>query len=325
MPIGPLRSRRGQLALVVILAVGAGAVLAPQVYSSVTGPEGTVAVVELSGTIDEPTAQFVERQLRDARHNNSIKGVVLDVESGGGLPAQSERIYAAVERTSEEMPVIATVDTLGASGAYLSMVPADEIYVAPSAQAIGSVGVTGAAPQPLQPSAGDTGPNKGGFHPDEARENREILAELFIESVMTQRGDEIELSRTEVSRAKVYLGTEAVENGFADELGFVDDAIADVADRAGLDSYTVETRDMEQQGNLLGSLPIGDAESDAVVTVRTDDGLSRQLVLAVAPQFVDRAVGDDIEVVYHSGEYLSSDRTGQPVRDRAPETGGDGE
>lgn len=319
MVVGPLRSRRGQFALVAIIAIASGAVLAPPVYSSVTGPDGSVAVIELEGTIDESTAQFVEGELRDARHNDSVQGVVLEVESGGGLPAQSERIYAAVDRTTEQLPVIAAVDTLGASGAYLGMSPADEIYVAPSAQAIGSVGVTGSAPQPLQPSPGDTGPNKGGYHPDEARENREILAELFIESVMTQRGDDIEVSREEVSRAKVYLGTEAVDNGFADEIGFVDDAIADVADRAGLGSYTVDTRRMDDQQNLLEGLPIGRGEGEAVMTVREDDGLSRHLILAVAPQFLDRAVGADVEIVSHSGDGLT-----QPADQRTPGTGGDG-
>jgi len=40
-------------------------------------------------------------------------------------------MYAAVDRTASVMPVIATVDTLGASGAYLAIAPADKIYVAP--------------------------------------------------------------------------------------------------------------------------------------------------------------------------------------------------
>lgn len=303
MPVGPLQSKRGKIALVAVLAIAAGAVLAPQVYSSTTGPDGTVAVIELEGTIDEPTAQFIEGELREARHNNSVEAVVLEVNSGGGLPAQSERIYAAVERTSEQMPVIAAVDTLGASGAYLSIAPADDIYVAPSAQAVGSVGVTGTAPQPLSPSAGDTGPNKGGTHPDDAREDREILAELFLESVMTQRGGEIELSRDEVARANVYLGTEAVENGFADEFGFVDDAIGEAADRAGLDSYEVDTRRTEQQQNLLGSLPLGE---DGKVMIKDDEGLNENLVLAVAPQFVDETDSEEYNIVYQSGDYVRS-------------------
>ena len=308
MPVGPLDSRRGQIALAAVLAVAAGAFLAPQVYSSTSGPDGTVAVIELEGTIDESTAQFVEGELREARQNDSVEAVVLEVNSGGGLPAQSERIYAAVEKTSEQMPVIAAVDTLGASGAYLSIAPADDIYTAPSAQAVGSVGVTGAAPQPLTPSPGDTGPNKGGSHPDEVREDREILAELFLESVMTQRGDEIELSREEVARADIYLGTEAVENGFADELGFVDDAIDDAADRAGLDSYEVDTRRTEEQQSPLAGLPI-QAEDGEVVVGEHDDSLNENLILAIAPQYVDSTLSAEYEVVYHSGDYVPPEAT----------------
>ncbi|WP_336326951.1 S49 family peptidase [Halovenus sp. HT40] len=310
MPIGPLNTRRGQIALAAVLAVAAGAFLAPQVYSSTSGPDGTVAVIELEGTIDESTAQFVEGELREARQNDSVEAVVLEVNSGGGLPAQSERIYAAVEKTSEQMPVIAAVDTLGASGAYLSIAPADDIYTAPSAQAVGSVGVTGAAPQPLTPSAGDTGPNKGGVHPDEARENREILAELFLESVMTQRGDEIELSREEVARAEIYLGTEAVENGFADELGFVDDAIDDAANRAGLDSYEVDTRRTEDQQSPLAGLPLQTEDGEITVGER-GESLNENLILAIAPQYVDNTLSEEYEIVYHSGDYVPPEVTQQ--------------
>lgn len=318
MVLALLNSRRRQILFVLLVAVVVGGTLAPQVYRYTNGPNGSVAVIELEGTIDESTAQFVEGELREARNNDSVQAVVLEVESPGGLPAQSERIYSAVEKTSTRMPVIAAVDTLGASGAYLSIVPADEIYVAPSAQAIGSVGVTGAAPQPLQPSGGDTGPNKAGLHPDEAREDREVLANLFLESVMTQRGDKIELDRDEVSRAKVYIGTEAVENGFADELGFVDDAIEDAADRAGLNSYEVDTRRTEEQSSVLGSLPIGERESGSVVTIQTDKGVSKQLVLAVPPQFVDMTVNGDAEVVYHSGEYIPASQVQQSARTSTP-------
>jgi protease-4 len=130
----------------VVLAVAAGLVVAPGVFGAVTGTDDTVAVVEIDGSIDSATAQHVEDNLRDARMNDSIEAVVLEVDSGGGLPAQSERMYAAVDRTASVMPVYAAVDTLGASGAYLAIVPADRIYVAPSAQ--GSVVSASLAPHP---------------------------------------------------------------------------------------------------------------------------------------------------------------------------------
>jgi len=165
----------------VVLAVVAGLVVAPSVYGAVTGPDGTVAVVEIDGSIDSATAQHVEDNLREARNNDSIEAVVLEVDSGGGLPAQSERMYAAVDRTASVMPVIATVDTPGASGAYLAIAPADKIYVAPSAQAVGSVGVAGTAPAPNGPNAGTTGPDKAGSDPTQQRERRQIREPLLRE------------------------------------------------------------------------------------------------------------------------------------------------
>jgi len=66
----------------VVLAVVAGLVVAPSVYGAVTGPDGTVAVVEIDGSIDSATAQHVEDNLREARNNDSIEAVVLEVDSG---------------------------------------------------------------------------------------------------------------------------------------------------------------------------------------------------------------------------------------------------
>jgi len=89
-------------------------------------------------------------------------------------------MYAAVDRTASVMPVIATVDTLGASGAYLAIAPADKIYVAPPQQA-GSVGVAGTAPAPNGPNAGTTGPDKAGSDPTQQRERRQIREPLLRE------------------------------------------------------------------------------------------------------------------------------------------------
>ena len=301
---------RPVVGIAVLLAVIAGLVVAPGVYGAVTGPDGTVAVVEIDGSIDSATAQHVEDNLREARHNDSIEAVVLEVDSGGGLPAQSERMYAAVDRTASVMPVIATVDTLGASGAYLAIAPADEIYVAPSAQAVGSVGVAGTAPAPNGPNAGTTGPDKAGSDPDQQRERRQILANLFLENVMEQRGDEIELDREEIAHADAYLGTEAVENGFADEFGFVDDAVADAAAEAGLDSYTVDTRRTEDQ--IPGGIPLLERDDGTVVVADgTDDTLGNGLVLAVAPEAWDETVGDEIVMTSYTGR-VSAEKDTSP-------------
>jgi len=67
-----IRSRPA-VGLAVVLAVVAGLVVAPSVYGAVTGPDGTVAVVEIDGSIDSATAQHVEDNLREARTTTQSK------------------------------------------------------------------------------------------------------------------------------------------------------------------------------------------------------------------------------------------------------------
>lgn len=291
---------RHAVGVVAVLAVAAGLLVAPAVYGAVTGPDGTVAVIEIDGTIDSGTAQHVEDNLRDARQNDSIEAVVLEVNSGGGLPAQSERMYAAVDRTASVMPVYAAVDTLGASGAYLAIAPADRIYVAPSAQAVGSVGVAGTAPAPNGPNAGTTGPDKAGSDPDTQRERRQTLANLFLENVIEQRGDAIELDREEIAQADAYLGTEAVENGFADRFGFVDTAVADAAAERGISDYAVDVRRTESR--VPAGIPLLERDDGTVVVAEeSSDEFGDGLILAVAPVAWDETVGDDILMTSYTG------------------------
>lgn len=306
-------STRHAIGVAVMLALAAGLFIAPSVYGAASGPDGTVAVIEIDGGIDSATAQHVEDNLRDARMNDSIQAVVLEVNSGGGLPAQSERMYAAVDRTASVMPVYAAVDTLGASGAYLAISPVDRIYVAPSAQAVGSVGVAGAAPAPNGPNAGATGPDKVGSDPDDQRERKQTLANLFIENVIEQRGEQIELDREEIAHADAYLGTEAVANGFADRFGFVDGAVADAAAEAGIDDYAVDTRRTETR--VPGGVPLLRQDGSVVVAEGSTADLNDDLILAVAPAAWDETVGEEIVMTSYTGRTPVDTRTGESTAD----------
>jgi len=226
----------------VLAAALVGAALAPFVYGAADRPADTVAVVTIEGPVVASTADNVEDELREIRANESVKAVVLKIDTPGGAPAASERMYTSIQRTSEEMPVIASVQGFSASGGYYAMLPADEIYVLPTS-ITGSVGLAAGAPDANPPVEGPSGPDKRGSNPIEQWATQETLADVFIDTVMEQRGDRIELSREEVSEADVYLGVTAVQNGFADEVGDVDAAIKEAADRAGLDNYAVDERD----------------------------------------------------------------------------------
>ncbi|WP_231554226.1 S49 family peptidase [Halobellus rufus] len=200
-------SAKAIFVIAIAAAVLVSAVLAPVVYDYSTSAqsEGTVSVISVSGTLSASTVDGISEDLRDARTNESIKAVVLKVDSGGGLVAPSERLYLEVLRTSEQMPVVASVQGVGASGAYYGMLPADKIYALSSTE-IGSVGViSSGASVPVPDSVIRTGPDKAQPTAEERRQTVESLKRQFVGRVMDHRGENISLSREEVAYAKTYL------------------------------------------------------------------------------------------------------------------------
>jgi protease-4 len=152
-------------------------------------------------------------------------------------------MYLQTKRTAQQLPVVASIDASAASGAYYTIAPARTIYAKPSS-IVGSVGVLGTIPQDLEPNdiVGTTGPNKlsGG----DSREFFSILESLrraFIGAVFESRGDRIQLTRAELAQAQIYSGSQAVQNGLADQIGDRQAAIERAADEANLESYEVRT------------------------------------------------------------------------------------
>jgi len=249
-PDGSSLTKAQSYALVAAAAVLLSAVLAPVAYDRATEPDGSVAVITVEGFISSNSVSAVQEDLREARENESVDAVVLNVDSPGGGAAASEQLYLSVQRTAKEMPVVASVKSTGASGAYYAMLPARDIYVTP-ASIVGSVGVRGAAPAPSLPGEIKSGPDKASATADQRRAQIETLQRAFVGSVMKHRSDDLELSRTEVAHAKVYTGARAVDNGMADRIGSTQDAIRQAANAAGLDDYEVYRKEPPRTGGLL--------------------------------------------------------------------------
>jgi len=89
------------------------------------------------------SADHVLKGLKKAYKNDKVKGIVLKVNSPGGSPVQSARIFSTVRRLKEEhkeIPVYAVIEDMGASGGYFVAAAADEIY-ANESSIVGSIGV----------------------------------------------------------------------------------------------------------------------------------------------------------------------------------------
>lgn len=239
-----------------VIALLLGSLVAPAIMAGAVQPqqaeEEYVAVVTLDESIYAGSADSAIDELRDVRENDSIKAVVLEVDSPGGAASASEAQYMAVKRLSEEKPVVTAVRGMAASGMYYTILPTEEIFVTP-ASLVGNVGVRTSLPgSDGVPSQVSTGPDKiSGGTADETRARVRTLKNAFVGTVMEERGDRLTLSREEVAHGKIYAGARATENGIADSIGDTETAIQAAADEADLSEYRITERNPASSTGLF--------------------------------------------------------------------------
>ncbi|HET9099329.1 MAG TPA: signal peptide peptidase SppA [Acidobacteriaceae bacterium] len=100
----------------------------------------SIAVVDLKGVILSPDK--IDRQLEEYANDDSVKAIILHIDSPGGGAAASQEIYHEVlrVRTNHKKRVVASIESVGASGAYYIASATDRIY-ANQASIVGSIGV----------------------------------------------------------------------------------------------------------------------------------------------------------------------------------------
>ncbi|HSG97602.1 MAG TPA: signal peptide peptidase SppA, partial [Woeseiaceae bacterium] len=215
--------------------------------------EDNIGIIIASGTIQSGSqppgtigADSTAALLRRARDDESVKAVVLRVDSPGGSSFASDVIaneIAALQNAGK--PVVASMSSVAASGGYLISVGADRIFANPMT-ITGSIGIFGMIPTYQRTAAylgiandgiGST-PLSGQLRPDRAMtDDAKRLVQLlveegyddFISRVATYRGmekDDVDV----VGQGRVWTGADALENGLVDELGGLDEAIAFAAE-----------------------------------------------------------------------------------------------
>jgi len=216
-----------------------------------TQPPGTIG--------GDSTADLLRRALSD----ESVKAVVLRVDSPGGSMFASEVISDEIAALREAgKPVVASMGSVAASGGYWISVVADRVIASP-ATVTGSIGVFGMFPtfQRTLETVGiatdgvGTTPWSGELRPDRAMsDNARQLFQLviedgynhFISRVAERRGLEKDYIDS-IAQGQVWTGTDAFENGLIDQLGTFDDAIAAAAELAGLEEGEYGRKSIEKQ------------------------------------------------------------------------------
>ena len=102
-----------------------------------------LAHVPFRGPIRERSVDPYVRLFKGLRGRRRVRGVLLDLSSGGGESTASMDLYLAVKRLDQVKPVYASIGSLGASGAYLAALGARRIFAYPDS-GVGSIGVVSA-------------------------------------------------------------------------------------------------------------------------------------------------------------------------------------
>ena len=206
----------------------------------------SVGVVRIEGPIasnERASADNIVPILEKAFANSSVKAIVLSIDSPGGAPVESERIYTAMSTLKKKYPkpVVAVINNVGASAAFMIALHADKI-VAAKYSLVGSIGAI-MSPWQLDRAIAKfdvsqrvyaSGRLKAFLNPftpvspevdAKAHQLVNQLGGFFLEEVKARRGDRLKQG-VDVSSGEVWSGQEAKDLGLVDIVGTLDEYVA---------------------------------------------------------------------------------------------------
>lgn len=261
-----------------------------------------VAVIQVNGEIalggdggplatERATPQKIKEALRKAERDDSIKAIVIEIDSPGGSVVASEEIADAIKEANK--PTVAWLGEVAASGGYY-VASASDVIIADRSSIVGSIGVISIFPEYsglLQKigvnmtviKAGKYKDFSTGFRPMTDKEKQmmeDVVYEVydqFIGEVAENRNLSKDYVR-KIAEGRIYLGPRAKELGLVDEIGNRDYAIQVAARRGGIKGkpsvvYYRRTSFFDEfVGTAFMKLGYGFAkgikESDVTVTLR---------------------------------------------------------
>ncbi len=204
-------------------------------------PQPAIGIMNVSGSIWTGSLEWFRVQMDIARDDPQIRALVVQIDSPGGSVASTQALYLELLELRRTMPVVVSIDSVAASGGYYAAMAGDPIYAKPSS----SVGNVGAWAQiPPESSVNDnilqTGPFKlTGSNRTEFERSLQAVKAEFLATVLTQRGDRLQVSPAEISQGLIYDGREAAALGLIDAIGSRSEALAVAVEQAGLTRYEV--------------------------------------------------------------------------------------
>ena len=232
-----------------------------------------IAVVDLDGVILSPK-QTVS-QLKKFADDDSIKAIIIHVNSPGGGVAASEEIYRQVKRVRDEKHkrIVASIETVGASGAYYVSSATNKIY-ADNGSVVGSIGVIAewvnygdlmrwAKLKPEVLKVGqfkDTGDPTRELTPAERQYMQGLIDNMygqFVQAVADGRHTKPSDIKP-IADGRVWTGQQAMDMHLIDQIGDFRAAVMDTAKSVNISGEPVLVHPERDRKSLLDLL-FGDA------------------------------------------------------------------
>jgi len=240
---------------------------------NVNPSRASVAVIPVHGPIagrGDASAENVVPMIRKACSSRAIQTLVIEINSPGGAPSESERIIDEIRacRTETGKPIIALIDQLGASAGYMIAVEADRI-VAGKYTLVGSIGAImryidasqAATRLGLAEQIFKSGPLKGGptnlSGGDEALDavNQEMVVALgrtFLDEVYERRKAKLTVDKEELFSGRIWTAEESLRIGLIDDIGTLESLSATEWKDLRVQRYVVKSGVARGMGFNLG-------------------------------------------------------------------------
>jgi len=208
-----------------------------------------VGVLEVRGVI--VASEDLTEQLADFRRDDTVKAVVIRIDSPGGAVGASQELFEEIKRTDEVKPVVASMASVAASGGYYAALGARRILANPGTLT-GSIGVIlkFANLQELFDKIGyKSEVVKSGILKDIGSADRpmtepeRIFLQALIDNVhgqfvraVMERRNLPEGKVRSLADGRIFSGEQAMENGLIDQMGNFTDAVTLAASLANLDT-----------------------------------------------------------------------------------------
>jgi len=219
-----------------------------------------IAVVYLSGNIgsgkNDINAKSVTTVYQALKNNNSVKAVVLRVNSPGGSAFESEKIHHILSMLKIKKPIVVSMGNYAASGGYYIASMANKIVAQPNT-ITGSIGIFGLMPnaEKLYQKVGltfdgvktnemaDSYSEKRAMNENERQKMQARINngyELFVKRCSDGRNLTVDSIKS-LAQGRVWTGTDAKARGLVDELGGMETALREAAKLAGISTYQTLT------------------------------------------------------------------------------------